>query len=304
MPLRIRQATFPIFQRLGFHVTSNHFNQPIPDTRTLKESLWTRHSELVGIDLNERKQRELLGLFVQRFKAEYDRFPLAKGDSPSAYYVNNKIFESVDGEMLYCMVRYLKPRRIIEVGSGFSTLLFAQAIARNKQEDVAYECELIAIEPYPNRVLKTGIPGLSRLIEDEVQNVPLALFASLGENDILFIDSSHVVRIGSDVQYECLEVLPRLAKGVVVHFHDIFFPAEYPRDIILKGYQFPNEQYIVQAFLAFNGSFELVWAGSFMHLAHPKQLEDAFASYTRAGRWPGSLWLRRVDPAVHLPQAN
>jgi hypothetical protein len=156
---------------------------------------------------------------------------------------------------------------------------------------------LIAIDPYPNPVLKSGFPGLSRVIEDEVQDLPLELFTSLGPNDILFIDSSHILRIGSDVQYECLEIVPRVASGVVVHFHDIFLPSEYPKDIIFKGFQFPNEQYLVQAFLAFNDAFEIVWAGSFMHLTHPERLESAFPSYSRATRWPGSLWVRRRTPA-------
>ena len=293
MPLKVRQRTFPVFQRLGFHITSNHFNQPIPDTRTLKDSLWTRRSELVGIDLKEPQQLALLDGFAARFKAEYNGFPLDPLSGAPRYYLNNHVFESVDGEILYCMVRHLKPRRIVEIGSGFSTMLSAQAIARNRADDPEYACELIAIDPYPNSVLKAGFPGLSRLIDDEVQNVPLELFTSLGSNDILFIDSSHILRIGSDVQYECLEVVPRVGPGAVVHFHDIFLPSEYPKDIIFKGFQFPNEQYLVQAFLAFNDAFEILWAGSFMHLTHPDRLESAFASYSRVTRWPGSLWLRR-----------
>lgn len=293
MSLRVRQRTFPLFQRLGFHVTTNHFNQPIPDTRTLKDSLWTKRSELVGIDLKEEGQVALLGDFAARFKDEYSGFPRGPVPGAPGYYVDNQVFESVDGEILYCMIRHLKPRRIVEIGSGFSTMLSAQAIASNHADDPKYACELVAIDPYPNAVLKAGFPGLSRVIEDEVQNVPLELFTNLGSNDILFIDSSHILRIGSDVQYECLEIVPRVAPGAVVHFHDIFLPSEYPKDIIFKGFQFPNEQYLVQAFLAFNEAFEVLWAGSFMHLAHPDLLESAFASYSRATRWPGSLWVRR-----------
>jgi predicted O-methyltransferase YrrM len=293
MSLRVRQRTFPLFQKLGFHVTTNHFNQPIPDTRTLKDSLWTRRSELVGIDLREQAQLALLDEFVASYTAEYGEFPRDPVPGAPRYYLDNHVFESVDGEVLYCMVRHLKPKRIVEIGSGFSTLLSAQAIARNRADDPDYACELIAIDPYPNPVLRAGFPGLSRVIEDEVQNVPLELFTSLGSNDILFIDSSHILRIGSDVQYEYLEVVPRLAPGVAVHFHDIFLPSEYPKDIIFKGFQFPNEQYLVQAFLAFNDAFEILWAGSFMHLIHPELLESAFPSYSRAARWPGSLWVRR-----------
>ncbi|HKV32268.1 MAG TPA: class I SAM-dependent methyltransferase [Candidatus Dormibacteraeota bacterium] len=292
MSLRLRQRTFPLFQRLGFHIVPNRFNQPIPDTRTLKPSLWERPSQLVGVKMNATAQLRLLSELAGRYKSEWDSFPLER-TTPNRYYVNNRIFESVDGEMLYAMIRRDKPRRIVEVGSGFSTLLSAQAIARNTRDDPHYRCELIAIEPYPSASLRSDT-GLTRLIDTEVQEVPLSLFTSLEPNDILFIDSSHVLRIGGDVQYECLEILPRLARGVLVHFHDIFFPSEYPPDTIFKGYQFYSEQYIVQAFLSFNDAFEILWGGSFMHLTHPDLLEAAFASYSRQVRWPGSLWLRRA----------
>jgi predicted O-methyltransferase YrrM len=293
MSLRLRQRTFPLFQRLGFHVVPNRFNQPIPDTRTLKPALWETRSQLVGVNLREGEQLRLLSELSSRYKPEWDRFPLEPTTPNHQYYVNNRIFESVDGEMLYAMIRHHKPRRIVEVGSGFSTRLSAQAIARNVRDDAGYRCELTAIEPHPNPSLRSD--GAITLIDTEVQDVPLSFFTSLEENDILFIDSSHILRIGSDVQYECLEILPRLARGVLVHFHDIFFPSEYPPDTILKGYQFPNEQYIVQAFLSFNHAFEVLWAGSFMHLTHPDRLEAAFASYSRDTRWPGSLWLRRTE---------
>jgi predicted O-methyltransferase YrrM len=293
MSLRLRQRTFPLFQRLGFHVVPNRFNQPIPDTRTLKPALWETRSQLVGVDLREGEQLRLLSELSSRYRPEWDRFPLEPTTPNHQYYVNNRIFESVDGEMLYAMIRHHKPRRIVEVGSGFSTRLSAQAIARNVRDDAGYRCELTAIEPHPNPSLRSD--GAITLIDTEVQDVPLSFFTSLEENDILFIDSSHILRIGSDVQYECLEILPRLARGVLVHFHDIFFPSEYPPDTILKGYQFPNEQYIVQAFLSFNHAFEVLWAGSFMHLTHPDRLEAAFASYSRDTRWPGSLWLRRTE---------
>lgn len=203
-------------------------------------------------------------------------------------------FESVDGEVLYCMIRHFKPKKIFEIGSGNSTYLFAQAILKNKEEHNDYECELVAIEPYPNNILKTGFAGLSKLIPKKVQDISLSEFKKLTENDILFIDSSHVLKIGSDVQYEYLEILPRLKKGVLVHLHDIFLPAEYPKEWVLKDYRFWTEQYLLQAFLAFNDSFEVIWAGSYMHLKHPDKLEVAFSSYRRNERWPGSFWIRKI----------
>jgi len=113
-----------------------------------------------------------------------------------------------------------------------------------------------------------------------------------GINDILFIDSSHVLKIGSDVQYEYLEILPRLAPGVLVHLHDIFLPMEYPKNWILTDHYFWNEQYLLQAFLIHNVAMKVLWAGSYMHLQYPAILEQTFSSYNRGKRWPGSFWMQ------------
>jgi len=274
------RKSFPLWEKLGFHITPNDFSAPIPDTRTLNDDLWQTQSELLGIDINEQGQVDLLSRFSSKFKGEYESFPRSKTSVPYLYYVDNRSFLSVDGEVLYCMIRYFKPRKIFEVGSGNTTYLCAQAVLRNKEES-GRECELIAIDPYPRDVLKIGFPGLSKLISAKVQDIPLSEFGKLTENDILFIDSSHVLKIGSDVQYEYLEVLPRLKKGVIIHAHDIFLPAEYPKEWIFREHWFWTEQYLLQAFLMFNDSFEVLWAGSYMHLKHPEKLEKAFSSYKR-----------------------
>jgi len=289
----LMQKIFPISQKLGLHILLNNYYSPIPDTRTLKEELWSKPSELVGVEMNEQKQLELLSHFVSSFKNEYDKFPENKTSIPYQYYLNNQFFGSVNAEVLYSMIRYFKPRKILEIGSGCSTFLSAQAILKNKQENNSYECELVAIDPYPNEILKRGFPGLTKLISRKVQDVPLAKFQELKDNDILFIDSSHILKIGSDVQYEYLEILPRLNKGVIIHAHDIFLPAEYHKRWIYKQLYFFNEQYLLQSFLAFNNSFEVLWAGSYLALKHPDSLETAFSSYVR-GDLPCSFWIRRV----------
>jgi len=148
---------FSRWESMGFHITPNHFYQPIPDTRTLKDELWLRQSALVGIDMNEQKQTELLNQFL-RFKDEYNTFPKNKGPKPYQYYINNDMFGPVDAEILYCMIRHFKPKKIIEIGSGYSTYLSAQAIRKNEEEN-GNGAELIAIEPYPNEILRGGFPG-------------------------------------------------------------------------------------------------------------------------------------------------
>jgi hypothetical protein len=284
---------FRLWEDKGYHVTPVHFYEPVPDTRTLKDDLWEKQSPLVGIDINEAFQIKLLSLFSSKYKKEYESFPREETSVPYQYYVDNGAFESVDGEVSYCMIRHFKPKKIFEIGSGNSTYLSAQAVIKNG-EDNNHECELVAFEPYPNDILKSGFPGLSKLISTEIQNVSITTFDKLRENDILFIDSSHVIKIGNDVQYEYLEILPRLNIGVIVHLHDIFLPAEYPREWVLRDYRFWTEQYLLQAFLAFNDRFEVLWAGSMMHLRHPDKLEIAFSSYNREERWPGSFWIRKI----------
>jgi hypothetical protein len=183
---------------------------------------------------------------------------------------------------------------MFEIGAGNSTCLSAQAILKNKQEDALYECQLLAIDPHPSDILTKGFPGLSDVVHRTAQEIPLAMFHELNANDVLFIDSSHVLKTGSDVQYLYLDVLPNLKRGVIIHAHDIFLPAEYPKEWVLREYRFWTEQYLLQAFLAFNHTFEILWAGSYMHQKHPDKLENAFASYKREERWPGSFWMRKV----------
>lgn len=287
------KTSFNFWQKLGVHIVPNHFHGPVPDTSQLDERIWLSKSELSGINMNEEKQLQLLGEFKAEFKNEYDAFPIEKPAASNRFYLTNGMFESVDAEVLYCMIRRFKPKRIIEIGSGYSTLLAAEAILKNQHEN-NIGCELQAIEPYPNETLTAGFAGLSKLITKKVEDVGFWEFKQLSENDILFIDSSHVLKIGSDVKYEYLEILPSLNKGVVVCVHDIFLPAEYHKEWVLKRHFFWNEQYLLQGFLAFNESFEVLFANSFLHLNYPEKLKEAFASYRKEDCWPGCFWIRRV----------
>ena len=286
---------FQVWERKGYHITPNHFYEHVPNISTLREDLWNKHSELPGIEMNESKQLALLSEFADKFKNEYDQLPLDETliKQPYEYYIKNTSFTEVDGEIFYCIIRHFKPRRIFEIGAGFSTYLAAHALMKNNETD-GIEAELVSFEPYPNEVLKKGFPGFSRLVAKGVERIGVSDFTELVENDVLFIDSSHVLKIGSDVQYEYLEILPRLNKGVIIHAHDIFLPAEYLKDWVLKDYRFWTEQYLLQSFLSFNDSFEVLWAGSYMHLRHSEKLVAAFRSYNRIKSWPASFWIRKT----------
>jgi hypothetical protein len=183
------------------------------------------------------------------------------------------------------MIRHFQPRKIIEVGSGFSSLVAAEAIARNGGS------ELICIDPFPLDFLRKGVPGLHSLIEKKVEDIDLEFFSQLHSGDILFIDSSHTVRIGGDVNYLFLEVLPRLKPGVIVHVHDIFFPFDYPRDWVTDEFRFWSEQYLLQAFLTFNSTFEVLMANNYLSHYYEDAVKTAFPSLTSWGG--GSFWMRR-----------
>jgi hypothetical protein len=286
------RRTFNFWQSLSVHITPNHFYAPIPDTRTLADRIWTSRLDAPGLVLDEAGQLRRLAGFEEGFGAEYRAFPRAATGNPRDYFVNNRQFESVDGEVLWCMVRGLRPRRVVEVGSGYSTRLIARAALANAGE--GHPLDYVVIDPFPSGTLRAGLPGVSRLIAQRVQDVSGSEFDELGQDDILFIDSSHVLKIGSDVQFEYLDLLPRLNLGVVVHAHDIFLPAEYPRSWVMGMKRFWNEQYILQAFLAFNREFQVLWASSFMHLRQPERLEAAFPTYDRDSHWPASFWFQRV----------
>jgi len=274
---------FPIWEQHGFHATPVHFYQPIPDTRELPETLWKQPSNLVGINMNDAMQLDLLRNHFTKFREECSDFP---AEPPPG---QRRPFRGVDALAAYCMVRHFQPRLIIEVGSGFSSLALGQAAAKNKNS------ALICIDPFPSDFLRKGFPGLQSSIEKKIQDIDLKFFSRLQSGDILFIDSSHTVKIGGDVNFLFLEVLPRLKPGVIVHVHDIFLPFEYRRDWVLDEFRFWNEQYLLQAFLTFNSEFEVLLANSYLNHYYQKDLKAAFRNLPS---WAGgSFWMRR-KPSV------
>src|SRR6266516_3767386 len=276
---------FRLWERHCFHVTPVHFYQPIPETRSLPETLWNRPSELVGIDMNDAMQLDLLRNHFPKFRHEYDHFLSEPTGEPGRFHFNNGLFDGTDALIAYCMIRHFQPRLIIEVGSGFSSLVAAEAIAKNKNSG------LIRIEPFPLDFLRQGFPGLHSLIEKKVEDLDLEFFSQLDSGDILFIDSSHTVKIGGDVNYLFLEVLPRLKPGVIVHVHDIFLPFDYRRDWVMDELRFWTEQYLLQAFLSFNSVFDVLMSNGY--LAH-RFVEDLKATFVNSPWWDGgSFWIRR-----------
>lgn len=283
------RRTFKLWERLGIHVTPVHFYQPIPDARDIalrKKIIW-KNSELVGIDMNDEVQLKFLREIFPKYYDEYTKFPKYNGQTCG--------FSTVDAEVLHCMVRYFKPSKIIEIGSGFSTFLFIKAIEANKEKEKK-KSRLTVIDPHPPKQIQKALDNSPNciLIQKKCEDLDINFFLQLESNDILFIDSTHVVKIGGEVNYLYLEILPRLNKGVIIHAHDIFIPLEYPKDWVLKGHRFWTEQYLLHAFLIYNNAFEVLFGGSYIHINYSKELKSIIPSYDSQEAPPGSFWIRKI----------
>jgi hypothetical protein len=292
----VRVTLSSIFQAvqggLGVSVVPSHFYFPVPKLKSFHGKDWTASRPCAGIDFRLPEQIDRLNSDLLPFSEEWVFPDIANGDAHK-FHFNNGFFERVDAEVAYSFVRHRKPRRIIEIGSGNTTLVMSTAIRRNIAE--GYPCELTSIEPYPAPFLKDGLNGLTRLIEKPVQQVPLDVFRTLGRGDILFIDSSHVVSMDSDVLYEILQILPQISPGVLVHVHDIFTPLDYPEKFVMTNLCFWGEQYMLESFLAFNSAFKVMWASCVMQQFHPDILHAAFPG------WHGSFERMPAELKVFAP---
>jgi hypothetical protein len=263
---------FKIFRRSGFYFLRKHYYLPIPDEGDMK---CLRNSELVGIKMNDEQQLAFTNDVILAYKDEFSSFPAHATDDPVRYHLVNGGFMAGDGNAYYAIIRHLRPKRIIEIGSGNSTLLALHAIDKNREMLPEYGCKFIAIDPYPVDYLKT----LSRMVElkeCKLQELPLDYFDQLGSGDILFIDSSHVLRSGGDVWMEYCEIIPRLRSGVYVHVHDISLPKPYP-SVYYDQHLYWNEQYVLQALLTNNDKLEVVWAGTYLFHKYPEKMSVAFS---------------------------
>jgi hypothetical protein len=267
-----------------------HYYSPIPSREEVlhdSERLWRVPRTLPGIDLREDEQRALL----DEFTSYYRELPFPEEHTPERrYHLRNTNFAYADGITLYCMLRHAKPRRVIEVGCGYSSA----AMLDTSDAFLGGSVDFTFIEPDPRRLqslLRPEDRQRTTLIERRVQDVPVSTFQALCANDILFIDGSHVAKIGSDVNYLIGEILPTLAVGVYVHIHDVPYPFEYFRVWVERGIAW-NEAYMVRAFLAFNRTYEVTFFNTFLEHFHRAWFEQHMPlCLCDTG---GSLWLRRV----------
>ncbi len=272
------------FLHLGVFPIRDHYYEP---QLTYSDQFDAKKVRKLRIDFQLDKQ--LATLANLKYTEELKAFRIEGDPFKGIYYLNNPSFGPGDSDLYYLLVRNLKPRRIIEIGSGFTTLLCVNAVEKNHQEGA--ETHVTCIEPFEMKWLE-GIKNIS-LIRESVEKVDPSVFASLQENDILFIDSSHIIRPENDVLFEYLELLPSLPKGVIIHIHDIFTPRHYRIEWLKDELRLWNEQYLLEAFLYYNDSFEILY--SLNHLKNEAfEATQKTLSHITPESEPASFWLRKI----------
>ena len=273
--LFLAQSQPEVSDRWGYHIRPIHYYEPLPDFRSITAEQITRRRTFPAIDFAWNDQLALL----------HDLTSYHTEIRALDFDFHNDYFSGFDAAVYYSLIRHLTPQRIVEIGGGYSTRIASVALARNEKGS------LTCIEPHPEqRLLEADLQ--IELIRKRVEEIDVGFFSGLEANDILFIDSSHTVKFGSDVCYEFLEVLPILNPGVWIHVHDIFFPHDYPADWLLNRRLALNEQYLLEAFLAFNKSFAPQLANYWLCLDHLDAVDCLWpnAVNTRAS----SFWMQRV----------
>lgn len=290
---RVGVDTMPFCKRVLMHVgvfpIRNHFHEPLFDSRLLRHSL-DQDREIPGLDLNVDEQLQLLNSFA--FADELKDVPVTKKEAgPLEFHLNNGSFARGDADYWYNLIRFKKPSRIFEIGSGNSTRMAIKAIEKNREEDPDYQCKHVCIEPYKQPWLEQTEVTVIRQIVEEVDK---SFFLELEENDILFIDSSHVIRPQGDVLFEYLELLPILKPGVIVHAHDVFTPRDYVREKNKGVVCFWNEQYLLEAFLTNNNDWKVIGAVNYLYHNHHEQLKAVCPLVSREyADMPGSFYIQK-----------
>lgn len=279
----------------GFLPVPVHFYQPIPDLKDLeKRKVWDKISALRGIKFEPRKYLEFIELLGKKYSKECD-WPNNPTNNSNKFFLNNSCFSYGCASALHSIIREFKPRKIIEVGSGFSSQVIRDALAQNTKED-NIDSLYTVIDPY-SVLDKNNFSENANIVKEKIEEIDIDFFRQLEENDVLFIDSSHVCKIGSDVNFEILEILPILKKGVVIHFHDINLPYEYPKVYATnpKFRMFWTESYLLQSFLSCNDNFEIILPMAYVQNNFEKEFRQFFPNSNKAENFrSGSFWIKKI----------
>jgi Methyltransferase domain len=309
---KLKQLYFAIYKlgvRLGVYILPAHYYVSEPNIIELKQTvdLWAKPSAMSGVDVDLDEQIDNLRHVCAPFQQESEGNPYYQHAINQPFRSGrSRFFGYIEAQVLHAVIRHYKPARIIEIGSGVPTYCSFQATSMNRK-DTGVNGQILCLEPDPVDMIKhiAKTADNVELIAKPVQAVPLEYFRELRPNDIVFIDSNHVVRSGSEVNFIVLEILPILPKGVLVQFHDIYLPYDYDREV-LQNFIHPNETALVAAFLACNTRYKILFSLSMLHYERPHEMQSVLPEYNpesdwrgmRVGEWdqakhfPSSLWLR------------
>ncbi len=280
----MKQHLFDAFEGEGFHITQAHFYSPQPTISELSSALWEGPRYETPAFVADIESMKTLFKELSVFASELADVPRT---GMSGFYWDNAFFPNFDALIYYGLCRRFGPKVVLEVGSGFSTHIALRAAERNVATQV--HC----IEPYPTPTLTSVEGRLSQILVQRVQDVPLDVFGKLERNDILFVDTAHVSKIGGDLNHLLFKVLPCLPPGVLVHFHDIFLPYEYPYEWIAGRNWFWNEQYLLLAFLMYNQAFRTLFMNQRFLREHGAIVAESLGGLDLGPLQGASFWLCR-----------
>lgn len=276
-----------VAERAGFQVFPKVFYSPLPDPDAVDIAKLREKRNLPGVQIDVPKAL-ILAEELARYGAELDQF----FRQPDGSITWSHTYPSFDTATLYAMLRHLKPRRYIEVGCGYSSRVSSAALSRNRDEGVP--CDILYIESFPSaQFLELKLPG--EFLQKKIETVPLETFARLREGDVLFIDTSHVLKVQNDVEYEYVHILPSLARGVLVHVHDIMTPYDYPEEWLVgcgpnRGGN--NEQYALECLMSGGRDWEVILPVHLLWREHRAALEKLLPN---ASDRPAAFWIRKRE---------
>ena len=273
-----------LFKKMGVFPIVQHYYEP--------KFVYPKNFDAAAIrvvPLNISIESQIATLNAFKKVGELQNLLLELPSKTEAFYINNPNFGAGDAELYYLLIRERKPKRIIEIGSGYSTKLSLLALEKNQKE--GSDCSLTCIEPFEMPFLD-HVKSIT-VIREQVQTLPISLFESLETNDILFIDSSHIIRPGDDLLFIYFQILPILKKGVLIHIHDIFTPRHYPQEWLTKKMRFWNEQYLLEAFLYNNAGFKMLFTAN--HLVKTDfNAAKKVLIHLNPDSEPSSFWMEKI----------
>ena len=275
-------------RRLGYELRRQHFYLPFPDVERLPATLWDEPNAMLGVDLRLPCAVDLLQRDLKPYIAEFQ--PCEGPSADGAFYLDNGAYGSVDAESLYGILRHVKPGKVVELGSGATSHVIELARRANTGDGKPFTHTIFDPFPFMSPMGPVTGPAVHPM---PAERIDVSEIKRLEAGDVFFIDTTHTVRTGGDVVRVILDLLPHVASGVYVHMHDIFLPYEYPREWVVDMRRAWAEQYMLQAFLAFNETIEVVFPAFAVSRENPKALQEVIASF-HPGIVPGAFWMRRV----------